>query len=56
MTSKNTIELIKRIQNEMETYKKEFMEKLPKIYSDELLYSLFLKSIQRLIILKIGVV
>lgn len=41
VTSKNTIELIKRIQNEMETYKKEFMEKLPKIYSDELLYSLF---------------
>ena len=41
MTSKNTIELIKSIQNEMETYKKEFMEKLPKIYSDELLYSLF---------------
>ena len=41
MTSKNTIELIKKIQNEMETYKKEFMDKLPKIYSDELLYSLF---------------
>ena len=40
-TSKNTIELIKQIQNEMETYKQEFIQKLPKIYSDELLFSLF---------------
>ncbi len=40
-TSKNTIELIKQIQNEMESYKNEFRTKLPKIYSDELLDSLF---------------
>ena len=40
-TSKNTIELIKKIQEEMESYKNEFIEKLPKIYSDELLNSLF---------------
>lgn len=40
-TSKNTIELIKRIQKEMELYKNKFIEKLPKIYSDELLDSLF---------------
>ena len=35
------IELIKNIQNEMMEYKKEFKEKLPKIYSKELLESLF---------------
>lgn len=40
-TSKNTIELIKLILNEMNLYKEEFMTKLPKIYSDELLDSLF---------------
>ncbi len=40
-TSKNTIELIKKIQEEMNSYKVEFMKKLPKIYSDELLDSLF---------------
>ena len=40
-TSKNTIELIKLIQSEMGSYKEEFMTKLPKIYSDELLDSLF---------------
>lgn len=40
-TSKNTIELIKKIINEMESYKEEFIEKLPKIYSDELLEALF---------------
>lgn len=40
-TSKNTIELIKLIHGEMGSYKKEFMTKLPKIYSDELLDSLF---------------
>lgn len=40
-TSKNTIELIKLIQGEMGSYKEEFMTKLPKIYSDELLDSLF---------------
>ena len=40
-TSKNTIKLIKQIQSEMESYKEEFMTKLPKIYSDELLDSLF---------------
>ena len=33
-TSRNTIELIKMIQNEMTLYKSEFMTKLPKIYSD----------------------
>ena len=41
ITSKETIELIKNIQNEMMEYKKEFKEKLPKIYSKELLESLF---------------
>ena len=40
-TSKNTIELIKLIQGEMGSYKEEFMTKLPKIYSDELLDSVF---------------
>lgn len=40
-TSKNAIELIKQIQKEMESFKEEFMTKLPKIYSDELLDSLF---------------
>lgn len=40
-TSKNTIELIKLIQSEILSYKEEFMTKLPKIYSDELLDSLF---------------
>ena len=40
-TSKNTIELIKEIQKEMESYRNEFITKLPKIYSDELLDSLF---------------
>ena len=47
-TSKNTIELIKQIQSEMELYKKEFMVKLPKIYSDELLYSLFFEVYTRI--------
>lgn len=47
-TSKNTIELIKRIQNEMESYKKEFMTKLPKIYSDALLDSLFYEVYTRI--------
>lgn len=47
-TSKNTIELIKQIQNEMELYKNEFMEKLPKIYSDELLDSLFFEVYTRI--------
>ena len=41
ITSKETIELIKNIQNEMMEYKKEFKEKLPKIYSKELLENLF---------------
>ena len=40
-TSKKTIELIKKIQEEIESYKNDFMEKLPKIYSNELLNSLF---------------
>ncbi len=47
-TSKNTIELIKQIQNEMESYKEEFMAKLPKIYSDELLDSLFFEVYTRI--------
>lgn len=47
-TSKNTIELIKLIQNEMESYKEEFMNKLPTIYSDELLDSLFFKVYTRI--------
>ena len=41
LTSKETIELIKSIQNEMKNYKEEFKNKLPKIYSKELLESLF---------------
>ena len=41
VTSKNTINLIRQIQMEMESYKEEFITKLPKIYSDELLDSLF---------------
>ena len=41
ITSKETIKLIERIQNEMKNYKEEFRNKLPKIYSKELLESLF---------------
>lgn len=48
VTSKNTIDLIKQIQNEMESYKEKFMTKLPKIYSDELLYSLFYEVYTRI--------
>ncbi len=40
-TSQNTIELIKKIQTEMSLYQEEFKTKLPKIYSDKLLDSLF---------------
>ncbi|OLA34351.1 MAG: addiction module protein [Firmicutes bacterium CAG:321_26_22] len=47
-TSKNTIELIKKILEEMESYKKDFIEKLPKIYSDELLDSLFFEVYTRI--------
>ena len=47
-TSKNTIDLIKLIQGEMESYKEEFMTKLPKIYSDELLESLFFEVYARI--------
>ena len=47
-TSKNTIELIKQIQKEMESYKEEFIAKLPKIYSDELLDSLFFEVYTRI--------
>ena len=36
ITSMETINLIKKIQTEMESYKEEFKEKLPKIYSKEL--------------------
>lgn len=41
ITSKETIELIEKIQTEMKNYKEEFRTKLPKIYSKELLESLF---------------
>lgn len=41
ITSKETIELIEKIQEEMKNYKEEFRSKLPKIYSKELLESLF---------------
>jgi len=41
ITSKETIELIEKIQSEMKNYKEEFRNKLPKIYSKELLESLF---------------
>ena len=41
ITSNETIELIKNIQNEMKDYEEEFKNKLPKIYSKELLESLF---------------
>ncbi len=41
ITSKETITLIEKIQNEMKKYKDEFRSKLPKIYSKELLESLF---------------
>ena len=41
ITSIQTIELIKKIQNEMLLYENEFKEKLPKIYSKNLLESLF---------------
>ena len=41
ITSKETILLIEKIQNEMKNYKEEFRNKLPKIYSKELLESLF---------------
>ena len=47
-TSRNTIELIKQITKEMETYKKEFTEKLPKIYSEELLNALFYEVYTRI--------
>jgi len=47
-TSKNTIELIKQIQSEMESYKEEFMTKLPKIYSDEILDALFFEVYTRI--------
>ncbi len=41
ITSKETITLIEKIQNEMKNYKEEFRSKLSKIYSKELLESLF---------------
>lgn len=41
ITSKETIKLIEKIQTEMKEYKEEFRSKLPKIYSKELLESLF---------------
>ncbi len=41
ITSKETIELIEKIQTEMKNYKEEFRSELPKIYSKELLESLF---------------
>lgn len=47
-TSKNTVELIKLIQEEMEAYKQDFITKLPKIYSEELLDSLFYEVYTRI--------
>lgn len=41
ITSKDTIKLIQKIQNGMNSYKEEFKNKFPKIYSKELLESLF---------------
>ena len=41
VTSIETIKLIENIQNEIKNYKEEFKTKLPKIYSKELLESLF---------------
>ena len=41
ITSKETITLIEKIQDEMKTFKEEFRTKLHKIYSKELLESLF---------------
>lgn len=41
ITSRETIELIEKIQAEIKNYKEEFRTKLPKIYSKELLESLF---------------
>ena len=41
ITSKETITLIEKIQNEMKNYKEELKNKLPKIYSKKLLESLF---------------
>ena len=41
ITSKNTIELIGKIQSEMKNYKEKFRSKLPKKYSKELFESLF---------------
>ena len=41
ITSIETIKLIENIQNEIKNYKEEFKTKLPKIYSKELLESLF---------------
>ena len=46
--SKQAIELIKKIMKEMDQFKKEFLEKLPKIYSDELLESLFFEVYTRI--------
>lgn len=47
ITSKETIELIEKIQTEMKNYKEEFRSKLPKIYSKELLESLYKNIIYR---------
>ena len=47
-TSLNTIKLIKMLQSKMESYKIEFMTKLPKIYSEELLNSLFYEVYTRI--------
>lgn len=41
VTSKETIDLIKNIQNEMEKFKEDMISRVPRIYSDELLDSLF---------------
>ena len=49
ITSKETITLIEKIQNEMKNYKEEFRTKLPKIYSKELLVSKFIVNISSLV-------
>lgn len=56
-TSKNTIDLIKMIQEEMELYRNKFREELPKVYSDELLDALFFEVYTKInyIELKCGV-
>ena len=52
LTRKDAINFLlgitKKIQEEMESFKSEFIEKLPKVYSDELLNSLFFEVYTRI--------